>query len=92
MLKFRSMVINADELKKDLLDKNERNDSPLFKMKSDPRITTIGSFLRKTSLDEIPQFFNVLFGHMSVVGPRPHLPDEVKNYSDDQKRVFQGII
>jgi len=80
--KFRSMVLNADALKKDLLALNERPDGPLFKLTNDPRVTRIGRFMRRTSLDEIPQFLNVLKGDMSIVGPRPHLPEEVAAYSD----------
>ena len=70
MLKFRSMVINADELLTQLKDKNEV-DGPIFKIKKDPRITRVGAFLRRYSLDELPQIFNVLKGDMSLVGPRP---------------------
>ena len=77
--KFRSMHRNAEQMKAKLLASNERN-GPLFKMKHDPRITRIGHFLRRTRLDEFPQFINVLLGHLSIVGPRPHLPEEVKYY------------
>lgn len=85
--KFRSMVVHAERLKKDLLDQNERS-GPLFKLKNDPRITRVGRFLRKTSLDELPQLINVLMGNMSVVGPRPHLPEEVAQYARHHRRVF----
>lgn len=78
-LKFRTMVENAEAMKKDLLAQNEM-DGPVFKMKSDPRITKIGRILRKTSMDELPQLINVLMGDMSLVGPRPPLPDEVSLY------------
>jgi exopolysaccharide biosynthesis polyprenyl glycosylphosphotransferase len=78
--KFRSMVIDAEEKKKELAHLNEIADGPAFKMKNDPRITKIGRFIRKTSIDELPQLFNVLHGEMSLVGPRPPLPDEVKKY------------
>lgn len=79
--KFRSMVENAEQLKEELM-KQAGNSGPLFKMKDDPRITRVGRFLRKTSLDEMPQFFNVLLGEMSVVGPRPQIPAEVELYDD----------
>lgn len=88
MYKFRSMIVNAENLKEDLAHKNERKDSPLFKVKNDPRITPFGQFLRRYSLDELPQMFNVLLGNMSLVGPRAHLPNEVEQYSLDQKRVL----
>jgi len=79
MYKFRSMVINAEELKEKLKDKNEMS-GPMFKIKDDPRITKIGKFIRKTSIDELPQLVNVLKGEMSLVGPRPSLPNEVKEF------------
>ena len=79
MYKFRSMVPNAEELKKKLLEKNEMS-GPMFKMKDDPRITKIGKFIRKTSIDELPQLINVLKGEMSLVGPRPSLPHEVEEF------------
>ncbi|WP_138494722.1 sugar transferase [Paenibacillus pinistramenti] len=85
MYKFRSMVSNAEELKKDLLKYNEVSGA-MFKMKNDPRITRTGRFLRKTSIDELPQLWNVLTGSMSLVGPRPPLPDEVAQYTDYQKQ------
>jgi exopolysaccharide biosynthesis polyprenyl glycosylphosphotransferase len=77
--KFRTMVQNAEELKSQLEDLNE-SDGPTFKIKLDPRITSIGHFLRKTGLDELPQLFNVLRGEMSLIGPRPPLPSEVEKY------------
>lgn len=80
-LKFRSMVPDAEAQLESLLDKNEM-EGHAFKMKNDPRITKVGRFLRKTSLDELPQLFNVLVGHMSIVGPRPPLPREVVKYDD----------
>ncbi len=83
--KFRTMVVNAEALKDQLMSQNEQQ-GPVFKMKKDPRITRVGRFLRKTSLDELPQFFNVLFGDMSVVGPRPPVPREVAQYERWQLR------
>jgi len=88
VLKFRSMVHNADELKDELSEQSHREDGPLFKMKNDPRVTRSGKFLRRWSLDELPQLMNVLKGELSLVGPRPHLPEEVDSYTDFQKRVF----
>lgn len=79
MYKFRSMVHNAEELKENLLKQNERL-GPMFKMKNDPRVTKVGKFIRKTSLDELPQLINVLKGEMSLVGPRPSLPKEVEQF------------
>ncbi|MDP4098958.1 sugar transferase [Paenibacillus sp. P96] len=88
MYKFRSMVSNAEELKKDLMALNEVSGA-MFKIKNDPRITKMGRFLRKTSIDEIPQLWNVLIGDMSLVGPRPPLPSEVEQYSDyDKQRLL----
>ncbi|MBP3961816.1 sugar transferase [Paenibacillus sp. DLE-14] len=84
MYKFRSMVSNAEEKLKDLLDKNEIQGA-MFKMKDDPRITKVGKFIRKTSIDELPQLVNVLKGDMSLVGPRPPLPREVAEYSEYDK-------
>lgn len=83
MYKFRSMVSNADELLKDLKDENEMK-GPVFKIKNDPRITRVGKFIRKTSIDELPQLFNILKGEMSFVGPRPPLPSEVAQYNHYQ--------
>ncbi|PAF25921.1 multidrug MFS transporter [Shouchella clausii] len=80
MYKFRSMVNNAEDLLKDLLDKNEVS-GLMFKMKDDPRVTKVGKFIRRTSIDELPQLFNVLKGEMSLVGPRPPLPREVADYN-----------
>ena len=77
--KFRSMVVNAEELKEKLAHQNEMS-GPMFKMKDDPRVTKVGKFIRKTSLDELPQLWNVLKGDMSLVGPRPSLPKEVKQF------------
>lgn len=79
MYKFRSMIINAEDLLKDLKSKNEMS-GPMFKIRHDPRVTKVGKFIRKTSLDELPQLINVLKGDMSLVGPRPNLPKEVKEF------------
>ncbi len=81
MYKFRSMVVNAEELKDKLSAKNEMT-GPMFKMKEDPRVTKVGRFIRKTSIDELPQLVNVLKGEMSLVGPRPSLPKEVVKFED----------
>ncbi|ALS77943.1 MULTISPECIES: sugar transferase [Planococcus] len=85
MYKFRSMVCNAEDLKASLQQQNEAS-GPVFKIKSDPRITKIGKFIRKTSIDELPQLVNVLNGDMTVVGPRPALPDEVAQYTNYEKQ------
>ncbi len=77
--KMRSMVQNAEELKEKLLEQNEMS-GPMFKMKDDPRITKVGKFIRKTSIDELPQLINVIKGNMSLVGPRPSLPKEVEKF------------
>ena len=84
MYKFRTMRANADQMMEELVKQNEM-DGPVFKMKEDPRITRVGKFLRKVSLDELMQFFNVLKGDMTLVGPRPPLPREVQYYTDYQK-------
>lgn len=84
-IKFRTMVVDAERLQASLMSQNEQ-EGPVFKIKKDPRITKIGRFLRKTSLDELPQFFNVLQGNMSLVGPRPPIPSEVKQYKRWQTR------
>ncbi len=87
IFKFRSMIMDADAKKAELLAQNER-EGPLFKIKDDPRVTRLGRFLRKTSIDELPQLFNVLMGTISIVGPRPHLPEEVDQYKQDHHKVF----
>ena len=86
MLKFRSMCVDAEAKLKELLAQNEKKDGVTFKMKNDPRITPIGRFIRKTSIDELPQMINVLQGEMSLVGPRPPLPREVAVYSPEDRR------
>lgn len=91
--KFRSMVPHADEMLDSLLDQNEM-DGPAFKIKDDPRITKVGKFIRRTSIDELPQLWNVLKGDMSLVGPRPPLPREVEEYTEFQMQrllVTPGI-
>lgn len=93
VFKFRTMVVNAEELMADLMEDNE-GAGPLFKMKDDPRVTKIGSFLRKTSLDELPQLWNVVRGEMSLVGPRPALAAEMSEWDADlygRLRVRPGI-
>ncbi len=84
--KFRSMYQNAEELKAELMDYNTVEDGMMFKMKDDPRVTRVGKFIRKTSIDELPQFFNVLSGSMSIVGTRPPTIDEVSKYTAKQWR------
>ncbi len=86
MLKFRSMVVDAEARLQQLLAKNEKASGVTFKMKNDPRVTRIGRFIRKSSLDELPQFWNVLRGDMSLVGPRPPTPREVALYSPADRR------
>lgn len=89
MYKFRSMVANAHALKPDLWGFNERKDGgPLFKIYNDPRITRAGRFLRKTRIDELPQLWNVLKGEMSLVGPRPHEPEEIARYEAHHKKLL----
>lgn len=88
MYKFRSMCVDAEEKLASLLEKNEV-DGAMFKMKNDPRITKVGKFIRKTSIDELPQLFNVLKGEMSLVGPRPPLIREVEKYTNyDKQRLY----
>ncbi|WP_285769495.1 sugar transferase [Peribacillus sp. SI8-4] len=88
MYKFRSMVVDAEKRLPDIVQHNEIA-GPMFKMKDDPRITKIGKFIRKTSIDELPQFWNVLVGEMSLVGPRPPLPREVEKYTAyDKQRLL----
>ena len=84
-LKFRSMVVNAEALKRDLLERNEQT-GPVFKMQRDPRVTPVGRFIRKFSIDELPQLINVVRGDMTIVGPRPPIPSEVAQYRPWQRR------
>lgn len=88
LLKFRGMIENAEELKPLLTGLNERADGPLFKMRDDPRVTGVGRFIRRTRLDELPQFLNVLAGDISLVGPRPHQPDEIAKYEKHHRKVL----
>lgn len=94
MYKFRSMYKDAEQRLQELLDKNEVKGGITFKMKNDPRVTPFGRFIRKTSMDELPQLFNILFGSMTVIGPRAALPSEVEKMNDYQKQrmlVKQGL-
>ena len=94
IIKLRTMGVDAEARKKELMDRNEMGGSQIFKIKDDPRVTRVGDFLRKTSIDEIPQFFNVLAGHMSLVGTRPPTVDEVRDYEDHhwrRLRIKPGI-
>ena len=84
--KFRSMYIDAEARKVELMAQNEMSGGVMFKMKDDPRVTKVGKFIRKTSIDELPQFFNVFIGNMSLVGTRPPTVDEVEKYERDQWR------
>lgn len=88
LLKFRSMVPEAETLREELKENNERNEGPLFKMKDDPRVTTLGKFIRRWSIDELPQLWNVLIGEISLVGPRPHEVGEVAQYKKHHKRLL----
>jgi exopolysaccharide biosynthesis polyprenyl glycosylphosphotransferase len=85
IFKFRSMYVDAEARLAELRHLND-NDGVLFKMRDDPRVTSVGRWLRRLSLDELPQLFNVVLGHMSLVGPRPPLPEEVAAYPDDVRR------
>ncbi|WP_110589659.1 sugar transferase [Microbacterium suaedae] len=88
MYKFRSMVVDAEKQVESLLDMQDMGNAVLFKMKDDPRVTSVGRFMRRFSLDELPQLFNVIGGSMSLVGPRPPLPTEVEQYADHVHRRF----
>ena len=85
MVKMRTMCVDAEQRKAELVEMNEM-DGPVFKVKLDPRITKVGAFLRRYSLDELPQFWNVLSGDMSLVGPRPPVPEEVVHYEISERR------
>ncbi|MCP3688668.1 MAG: sugar transferase [Gammaproteobacteria bacterium] len=92
--KFRSMYIDAEQRKSGLMQENEMRGGVIFKMRNDPRVTFVGRIIRRTSIDELPQLWNVVRGDMSLVGPRPCLPDEIENYSvHDRNRldVAQGL-
>jgi lipopolysaccharide/colanic/teichoic acid biosynthesis glycosyltransferase len=86
LLKFRTMVANAHEMRGELSHLNLCDSGPLFKIAQDPRVTRVGAWLRRTSLDELPQLLNVVRGQMALVGPRPPLPTEVARYTDDIRR------
>ena len=85
MYKFRTMVVDAEKRRAELLPSND-SDGVLFKLRKDPRVTAVGAHLRRLSLDELPQLFNVFLGHMSLVGPRPALPDEAAVYAEHVRR------
>ncbi len=85
--KFRSMIEGAPRMKEKLQHLNERTDGPFFKVRNDPRITTVGRILRKFRVDELPQVINVVKGELAIVGPRPHEPEEVEGYPEEYKNL-----
>jgi lipopolysaccharide/colanic/teichoic acid biosynthesis glycosyltransferase len=89
--KFRSMVVDAESRKASLMTENESTDGVTFKMRRDPRITRVGAFIRRYSIDELPQIWNVLLGDMSIVGPRPPVPNEVAEYTYEQRRRLDAL-
>jgi lipopolysaccharide/colanic/teichoic acid biosynthesis glycosyltransferase len=91
MWKFRSMYMDAEARKAELMAQNEMAGGVIFKMKDDPRVTKVGKFIRKTSIDELPQLWNVMTGEMSLVGPRPPVPPEVDQYSLSDRRRLEVI-
>ena len=94
LLKLRSMTVDAEDRRAELMEQNQRDGGPLFKLDNDPRVTRVGAVLRATSFDEIPQLFNVLRGEMSLVGPRPALVSEVAEFDDElleRQRVRPGV-
>ena len=91
MYKFRSMTVDAEARQAELWALNEMKDGPIFKLKNDPRITRVGRFIRRTSLDEFPQLVNILLGQMSLVGPRPPLPSEVVHYTPEQHQRLSVV-
>jgi exopolysaccharide biosynthesis polyprenyl glycosylphosphotransferase len=87
--KFRSMIMNSDSMRyHELAEKNLRTDGPLVKIKDDPRVTKFGAFIRRWSIDELPELFLVFIGRMSIVGPRPHLPEEVAKYENHHRKAL----
>ena len=89
VFKFRSMIIKSDSMRyNELADRNTRGDGPMVKIKDDPRVTRFGRFIRRFSIDELPELFLVFTGKMSLVGPRPHLPEEVARYEHHHKKVL----